>query len=259
VPDPFTEIAPGVLVATGVLYTTTTTVVTGTDGSCLVIDPAVTVAEIAGLAAALAARGVRPVLGWSTHWHWDHVLWHASLGDVPRYATSPTADAARNKRDKLAAAAETTAPGHDSLLIGNLTPLSGTTIPWDGPVAELIVHDGHASGHGAVFLPDSGVLIAGDMCSDIEMPFVVDPGEPETFMDQLRDYRAGLSRLAAVAGVRLAVPGHGHVAEAAELRQRVEADFAYLDLLERGEPSGDRRISGYARPVHDKQLRYFQC
>jgi hydroxyacylglutathione hydrolase len=86
-PDPFTEIAPGVLVATGVLYTTTTTVVTGPDGSCLVIDPAVTVAEIAGLAAALAARGLRPVLGWATHAHWDHVLWHASLGDVPRHAT----------------------------------------------------------------------------------------------------------------------------------------------------------------------------
>jgi hydroxyacylglutathione hydrolase len=61
VSDPFTEIAPGVLVATGVLYTTTTVVVgpdgSGPDGSCLVIDPAVTVAEIAGLAAALAARG----------------------------------------------------------------------------------------------------------------------------------------------------------------------------------------------------------
>jgi hydroxyacylglutathione hydrolase len=71
VSDPFTEIAPGVLVATGVLYTTTTVVVgpdgSGPDGSCLVIDPAVTVAEIAGLAAALAARGehlIVPALGW---------------------------------------------------------------------------------------------------------------------------------------------------------------------------------------------------
>ena len=112
--DPFTEIAPGVLVATGVLYTTTTTVVagpdgSGPDGSCLVIDPAVTAAEIAGLAAALAARGLRPVLGWSTHPHWDHVLWHASLGDVPRYATPAAVAAARNERDRLAAAAEKSA------------------------------------------------------------------------------------------------------------------------------------------------------
>jgi hydroxyacylglutathione hydrolase len=258
VSDPFTEIAPGVLVATGVLYTTNTTVVAGPDDSCLVIDPAVTVAEIAGLADALAARGLRPVLGWSTHAHWDHVLWHASLGDVPRYATPAAAAAAGNERDKLAAAAGKSVPGHDPSLIAKLTPLSATSIPWDGPAAELIVHDGHAPGHGAVFLPGSGVLIAGDMCSDIEMPFVVDPLEPETFMDQLRDYRAGLSRLAAVTGVRQVVPGHGHVGDAAEFRRRTEADFAYLDLLERGEPSGDPRISGYALPYHEKQIRYFQ-
>lgn len=255
---PLTEIAPRVFVATGVLYTTTTAVVAGPDGSCLVIDPAVTAAEIAGLAVALAARGLPPVLGWSTHAHWDHLLWHASLGDVPRYATPPAAAAAQNERDELAAAAGESAPGHDLSLIGNVTPLPGTFIPWDGPAAELVVHDGHAPGHAAVFLPGSGVLIAGDMCSDIEMPFVVDPGEPEAFMDRLRDYRAGLSRLAAVAGVRLVVPGHGHVGDAAEFRRRVEADFAYLDLLERGEPSGDPRISGYARAFHDKQLRYFQ-
>jgi hydroxyacylglutathione hydrolase len=258
VSDPFTEIVPGVLVATGVLYTTTTTVVTGPGGSCLVIDPAVTAAEIAGLAAALAARGLRPVLGWSTHPHWDHVLWHASLGDVPRFATPAAAAAARNERDMLAAAAGKAAPGHDSSLIGKVTPLPGTPIPWDGPAAELIVHDGHAPGHGAVFLPDSGVLIAGDMCSDIEMPFVVDPGQPEAFTDQLRNYRAGLSRLAAVAGVRQVVPGHGHVGDAAELRRRVSADFEYLDLLERGESSSDPRISGYARAFHEKQLRYFR-
>ena len=256
--DPFTEVAPGVLVATGVLYTTTTTVVASPDGSCLVVDPAVTAAEIAGLASALAARGLRPVLGWSTHPHWDHVLWHASLGNAPRYATPAAAAAAQDGRDELAAAAGKSAPGHDLSLIGNVTPLSGTSIPWDGPAAELIVHDGHAPGHGAVFLPDSGVLIAGDMCSDIETPFVVDPGEPEAIMDRLRDYRAGLSRLAAVAGVRQVVPGHGHVGDAAELGRRVEADFAYLDLLERGEPSDDPRISGYARAFHDQQLRYFQ-
>jgi hypothetical protein len=27
------------------------------------------------------------VAGFSTHPHWDHLLWHPRLGDVPRYAT----------------------------------------------------------------------------------------------------------------------------------------------------------------------------
>ena len=41
------EIAPGVLVATSSFALTTTTVVLGSAGGCLVIDPAVTVAELA--------------------------------------------------------------------------------------------------------------------------------------------------------------------------------------------------------------------
>ena len=54
-----TEIAPGVLVATAGYATTTTTVVTAAGGSCLVIDPAVTVADLSALAAELAGRGLR--------------------------------------------------------------------------------------------------------------------------------------------------------------------------------------------------------
>jgi hydroxyacylglutathione hydrolase len=245
-----------------VLYTTTTTVVAGTDGSCLVIDPAVSAAEIAALAAELAARGLRPVAGWSTHPHWDHVLWHASLGDAPRYATVAAAAVAERSREDLAAGAEESVPGHDLSLVGRVTPLAGSQIPWDGPTAEVIVHDGHAPGHGALYLPEAGVLVAGDMCSDIEMPIVIDPdtsGDPERDKyAQLSDYRTGLSRLADTAGARLVVPGHGHVGDAAELRRRIAADFAYLDLLERGEPSDDPRISGYAAEYHQAQLRAFQ-
>lgn len=256
-PDPFTEIAPGVLVATGVLYTTTSTVVAGPDGSCLVIDPAVTPAEIAGLAAALSVRGLRPVAGWSTHPHWDHVLWHASLGDVPRYATPAAAAAAGRRHDRLAAQAQADAPGHDLSLLGKLTALPAAAIPWAGPAAEVIVHDGHAPGHGAVFLPDSGVLVAGDMCSDIEMP-LLDIGPGDDPAHPLAAYRAALSRLAAVPGLRQVVPGHGHVGDAAEFRRRLDADGAYLDRLERGERCVDPRASrGYAGEMHAAQSRYF--
>jgi glyoxylase-like metal-dependent hydrolase (beta-lactamase superfamily II) len=82
----FTEIAPGVLVATAELFRTTTTVASGPAGRCVVIDPAVTVSELAALAAELAATGLRPQAGFATHPHWDHVLWGSDLGDVPRYA-----------------------------------------------------------------------------------------------------------------------------------------------------------------------------
>jgi hypothetical protein len=54
---------------------------------------------------------------------------------------------------------------------------------------------GFASGHAAVFLPQTGVLLAGDMLSDVEIPL------PDLLAaDPLGDYRAGLDRLAAVPG-----------------------------------------------------------
>src|ERR1700746_688261 len=89
-----TEVAPGVLVATSSYAMTTSTVVVGSSGGCLVIDPAVTTADLTGLAGELAARGLRPAVGWSTHPHWDHVLWSRELGDVPRFAAPRAAAAA---------------------------------------------------------------------------------------------------------------------------------------------------------------------
>ena len=53
----------------------------------------------------------------------------------------------------------------------------------------------------------------------------------------------GLRRLAAVPGVRWLVPGHGHVAGAAEFRRRLDADARYLDLLAAGEPFDDPRCT----------------
>ena len=32
--------------------------------------------------------GIPVVAGFSTHPHWDHLLWHPRFGDVPRYATA---------------------------------------------------------------------------------------------------------------------------------------------------------------------------
>ena len=85
--DRLTEISAGIFVATGDLYVTNSTVVRGADGGCLVIDPAVTLGELAGLAADLGRLSLRPRAGFATHPHWDQLLWSRSLGDAPRYAT----------------------------------------------------------------------------------------------------------------------------------------------------------------------------
>jgi glyoxylase-like metal-dependent hydrolase (beta-lactamase superfamily II) len=251
--DRLAEIADEVLVGTSELYVTTTTVVAGPDGGCLVVDPAITPADLRDLAAGLAAHGLRPAAGWSTHPHWDHVLWSRDLGDVRRFAAPRAAAAAAADQTTLAADAEQSAPGHDLGLVGRLTALAPGAggISWDGPDARVVVHDAHAPGHGAVFLPATGTLIAGDMCSDIEIP-LLDLAAP----DPVGGYRAGLELLAALTGVRQVIPGHGHVGDAAEFRRRIAADRRYLDDLERGVSSADPRLArDWLRAEHDSQLR----
>jgi hydroxyacylglutathione hydrolase len=249
------EVAPGVFVVTAEQYTTTTTVVAGRDGGCLVIDPAVTPADVAALAAWLAARGLRPAAGWSTHPHWDHLLWSRALGaDVPRYATARAVAAAAARRDELLAELAAAAPGHDQALFARIVALPGEEIPWDGPVATVVAHDAHAPGHGAVFLPGAGVLVAGDMCSDIEIPLL-----DLAAADPLGSYRAALGRLAAVAGVRVVVPGHGRAGDAAAFRSRLAADAAYLDALARGADVTDPRLAGapgWLLADHARQLGF---
>jgi hydroxyacylglutathione hydrolase len=149
--------------------------------------------------------------------------------------------------------AQSTAPGHDLDLFGRLVllPAGAEHIPWDGPAAQVIVHDGHAPGHGAVFIPDAGVLVAGDMLSDIEIPILDMLAD-----DPLGDYRAGLQRLATVPGVRWVIPGHGHIADAGEFRRRLDADAHYLDLLSAGEPFDDPRCTvKWQRDWHEHQLQ----
>ena len=244
--------AHAVMMATSEFAMTNTTVVGGADDGCLLIDPGVTVPELAALAAGLADRGLRPRVGWSTHPHWDHVLWARELGDPPRYAAPAAVEIAENDRAAILSEARESAPGHDADLIGRLVALEADVIPWDGPTAQVIVHSAHTPGHGAVFFPDTGTLVAGDMCSDTEIPLLDLLGA-----DPVGDYRAALERLAAVPGVRRVIPGHGHVGDAAEFRRRLEADSAYLDALERGKPFGDPRMTeDWLRAVHDKQLRF---
>src|SRR5580700_11601437 len=235
----------------------TSTVVVGAAGKCLVIDPGVTVAEMSALAAELADRGLTPAAAWSTHPHWDHVLWCRELGDAPRYAAPAAVRIAETERAGMVEEMQASAPGHDLGLFARLTALDAAAIPWDGPAAELIVHDAHAPGHGAVFLPETGVLVAGDMCSDVEIPLLDTAAD-----DPLGDYRTGLERLASASGVRHVVPGHGHVGDDGERRRRLALDTAYVDAVSAGQPYDDPRLTPdspkWMRTMHEDQVRYFQ-
>jgi glyoxylase-like metal-dependent hydrolase (beta-lactamase superfamily II) len=115
-----------------------------------------------------------------------------------------------------------------------------TPVPADGgPVpGEIIEHRAHAVGHAAILLADRGVLLAGDMLSDVLIP-LFDPRQD----DQVGAYEAALERLGeAVGRVDVVVPGHGTVAEGPEVAARLAADRAYIEALRRGDDPADPRL-----------------
>jgi glyoxylase-like metal-dependent hydrolase (beta-lactamase superfamily II) len=55
----------------------------------ILVDPGIDGSDLKQLADDLDRLGIPVVAGFSTHPHWDHLLWHSRFGDVPRYATPP--------------------------------------------------------------------------------------------------------------------------------------------------------------------------
>ena len=81
------QVAEGVLVHQSELLQNNTVVVLGRSG-VLVVDAGITGAEMSCLANDLEESGQSVAAGFSTHPDWDHVLWHAALGEAPRYGTA---------------------------------------------------------------------------------------------------------------------------------------------------------------------------
>ena len=230
-----TEVADGVWVRQSEWVWTNSIVVRGEDG-LIVIDPGIHGSEMSALADDLDRLGIPVVAGFSTHPHTDHLLWHPRFGDVPRYATAAGAEFAAETREEQIAGPEedgwTDVP-LDLIALVTALPAGGGPVP-----GEIIEHRAHAVGHAAIVLDDRGVLIAGDMLSDVLIP-LFDPRQEE----QLDAYESALDRLGeAVGRVDMMIPGHGAVAEGPEVRARLEADRAYIDALRRGDEPTDARL-----------------
>jgi len=235
----------------------------------LLIDAGVQDHEMACLANDLSRTGRTVVAGFSTHPDWDHLLWHAQLGAAPRYGTARCAAAVRQELSDPGAKARITAHLEPTGiaeqvpldLYGLITALPADTarIPWDGPHVRIIEHQAHAPGHAALFIEERGVLVAGDMLSDVLIPMLDLNGTA----DPIEDYLAALRLLEGVAGdVDVVVPGHGAVGGADQVRARIERDRAYVLALRAGRLPSDPRVGPSARPgwewvsdVHDGQAQ----
>ncbi|ALG12083.1 MBL fold metallo-hydrolase [Kibdelosporangium phytohabitans] len=265
-----TQVADGVLVHQSELLLNNTVVVQGGAG-VLLIDAGIRGDEMICLANDLRELGQPVAAGFSTHPDWDHVLWHAQLGDVPRYGTARCAAVMRD----LLANADWKTRVHEGLppeiaeetpldLFGLITGLPGETthVPWDGPRVRVIEHPAHSPGHAALLIEEHGVLVAGDMLSDVFVPMLDDVNGTN---DPIEEYLVGLRRLEDAADdVDAVIPGHGSVGRADQVMARIDLDRAYVRALRDGDVVDDPRIGPSAKPgwewvsdIHAGQLRRF--
>jgi glyoxylase-like metal-dependent hydrolase (beta-lactamase superfamily II) len=256
------QLAQGVWVHESEFCQSNAVVVQGQAG-VLLIDPGVHDDEMDCLANDLSDSDQTVVAGFSTHPHWDHLLWHAGLGAAPRYGT---ARCAATVRDRLSGGVDAVAkaagiPEQVPLdLLGLITGLPAETaqIPWDGPQVRIIEHQAHAPGHAALLIEERGVLVAGDMLSDVLIPMLdVNAADP------IEDYLGALRLLEGVAGdIDVFVPGHGSVGGADQVRARIDQDREYVHALRDSQVPSDPRIGPSAKPgwewmsdVHQGQLQ----
>jgi glyoxylase-like metal-dependent hydrolase (beta-lactamase superfamily II) len=246
------QVAEGVLIHQSEFLQTNAVVVQGRTG-VLLIDAGVRGDEMVGLAEDLSDLGQTVVAGFSTHPHWDHLLWHESLGAAPRYGTAACAATVRDRlsdSDARARVARFIPPDIVEQvpldLLGFITGLPGGTerIPWDGPQVRIIEHQAHAPGHAALFVEERGVLVAGDLVSDVLIPLL----DFNDTADPIEDYLAALRLLEGVAGdVDVVIPGHGSVGGADELHARIDQDWAYVHALRDGDLLSDPRAGPQER------------
>lgn len=263
------QVAKGVHVHQSDLLQNNAVVVQGRDG-VLLVDPGLTDGEMDCLANDLRELGQPVVAGFATHPHWDHVLWHDELGEAPRYGTAGCAAAMRELRSDAAwrdrvveglppEIAEETPLDLFGLITG--LPAGTTQLPWDGPAVRVVEHPAHSNGHAALFIEERGVLVAGDMLSDVFPPML------NTFTstnDPIEEYLTGLRVLEGLANdVGFVVPGHGSVGGAGQARTRIDQDRAYVLALRDGSAVDDPRIThpqpgwGWVSDIHTGQVQQF--
>jgi glyoxylase-like metal-dependent hydrolase (beta-lactamase superfamily II) len=259
-----TRIVEGVLVHESEFCRSNTVILEGRAG-VLLVDPGILERELAAIADALRAAGQAVAVGFATHPHWDHILWHPELGTAPRFGTAACAETIRTRLPDAASKAGVTRfmPPEiaDDVPLAQLGDIEGLAVdaermPWEGPEARIVVHRAHAPGHAALLMPEHGVLVAGDMLSDVLVP-MLDLGAD----DPVGDYLEALSLFESVAHeVEFVIPGHGSVGAGDAMNSRIARDREYVRALSAGERPDDPRLGAdatfpWVTGVHERQAQ----
>ena len=235
---------PGVRVRTSRCYDMNSALLAA-DGHALAIDPGVLPSELDEIAAAVAEaapRFERVSLAF-THPHWDHVLGRPWFPGATTFAHAGFSDELERDQDRIALDAERWIRDAGETPPQPFRPFTpdlkarGTVLVRLGPF-DVVTYDtpGHSGSHLALWLPQHGTLVAGDLLSDIEIPWL--DAAPWVYRASLK----ALHWLFEQEDVRLLVPGHGPVAHGRlSGYRRLLRDMDYLLHLEGGVSDAWRR------------------
>ena len=235
---------PGVEVRTSRCYAMNA-VLLANDGHALVVDAGVLPSELDDIAARVAKaapRFERVALAF-THPHWDHVLGRPWFPGATTFAHTGFADELERDEHRIALEAdrciraEGETPPHAFRAFTPDLKARGTALLRMGPF-DVVTYDtpGHSGSHLALWFPRHGMLVAGDLLSDIEIPWL--DAAPWVYRASLK----ALHWLFEQEDVRLLVPGHGPVAHGRlDGYRRLLRDMDYLLHLEGGVGDAWRR------------------
>lgn len=166
----------------------------------LVYDTHVSRAHAARIKAWLAAEGVGKITVVLSHCHLDHIAGTAEFAGCEVIANVRTAEHLTRDRAAIEAGTLSGLPAIDPLVLPTRTFRGETTLHIGATEVRLIEANIHSDDATVLFLPDSGILLAGDTVEDT----VTYVGDPAAFATHLAD----LDRLAALA-VTAILPNHG--------------------------------------------------
>jgi glyoxylase-like metal-dependent hydrolase (beta-lactamase superfamily II) len=218
----FVEVADRVFVLRYPVLDVNVTLVVG-DERAVLADTLATTAQARELAAAIAALTDRPLVVLNTHHHFDHCFGNAVFADAPVYA-HPEATALMATADPAALWREWGLDGlHTTAVrLPDRQVAHKETIDLGGR-AVVLCHPGrgHTAGDLVAFVPDAGVVVAGDL---------VEESGPPQFGDAFPlDWPEAITTILAL-DPRIVVPGHGAVCDAAFVRGQHE-ELAALSWL----------------------------
>jgi hydroxyacylglutathione hydrolase len=232
----------------GFLWETTSLLVVG-EAESLVVDPAITADEVAGIDRRAVELGapVRQVL--ITHGDWDHVC---GIGGFPDAAVAMGEETA--EKVTSGAAERSVQRAVDALGFVSSGPprvdrsfVRGKAVALGPFVVETFPLVGHTPDGSGFRLRELGLLLVGDYLSSVEFPFATSPAAYRLTL-------AGLIELLREDPPKTVIPGHGPPLSAEKALAIAEADLVYLrslhtavvDKLARGGTRDETHAAGLA-------------